>query len=118
MPHTTTSPNVLDGLYALGERLCLALEVGDVETVALLMQERGALVERLQDFAHPAEVDPDWQRHASALQQQHHAIVDAATAQKKQFEEALEALGHVKRARARYNERPARAPILNKNLRG
>ena len=118
MPHTATSPTLLDGLYALGERLCLALEAGDVETFACLMQERGALVERLQSFAHPADVDPDWQQHASALQQQHHAIVKAATARKEQFEEALEALGHVKRARARYHKRPARASILNKNLCG
>ena len=113
---TTTSSTVLDGLYGLGERLCLALEAGDIDAVVQLVEERGALVEQLQRFAHPTEADPAWQAQAAALQAQHEAIVEAAAAHEQRLEAALEALGHVKHARARYHERPSRAPILNKNL--
>jgi len=116
MPTTTTSSTVLDGLFSLGERLCLALEAGDVDAVARLIEERGVLVEQLHRFAHPADADPDWQELAAAFGQQHHAIVEAAAAHEQRLEAALEALGHVKHARARYNERPSRAPILNKHL--
>ena len=116
MQTTTTSPTVLDALYGLGERLCLALEAGDIDAVVRLVEERGVLVEDLQRFAHPAEADPDWRKHAAAFEQQQRAIVEAAAAHEQRLEAALEALGHVKRARARYTERPTRTPILNKNL--
>ena len=116
MQQTTTSSTVLDGLYDLGERLCLALEAGDLDAVVRLVEERGVLVEQLQRFAHPSEAAPDWQARAVALKQQHQAIVEAAAAHEQRLAAALEALGHVKHARARYHERPSRAPILNKNL--
>ena len=116
MPTTTTSSTVLDGLFSLGERLCLALEAGDVDTAARLVEQRGVLVEELQRFGHPSEADPDWQAQAVAFQQQQQAIAEAAAAHEQRLEAALEALEHVKRARARYGARPGRAPILNKNL--
>lgn len=116
MHPTTTSSTVLDALFSLGERLCLALEAGDVDTVVRLVEERGVLVEDLQRFAHPAEIDPDWRQYAAAFKQQQRAIVEAAAAHEQRLAAALEALGHVKHARARYGERSTRAPILNKNL--
>lgn len=74
-----SSPSLLAKIYDLGERLCEALERDRIESAAALAQERDLLVERLEAFDHPSEVDPAWKQWRSKLAAQHAALTSALT---------------------------------------
>lgn len=112
-PETTPPSDLLDRLLGLGQRLCHALEAGDVAAVERLVDERGTLLEGLKHSALPTEAE---RPKAEALRAQHRAIEAAAAAHQQRIQAALEALGQVRQARARYARQPNRPPILNKNL--
>ena len=109
---------LLDGIYALGERLRAALEEGDVDAVVDLVDQRGVLVERLRALEPPAWGAGEGNERAALLRQQHEAIVTAATAQEQRLVAAQGVLRQVQQARVQYGGRLALPRFLNKNLCG
>jgi 2-oxoglutarate dehydrogenase complex dehydrogenase (E1) component-like enzyme len=64
----------------LGEHLRAALETERFESAAALVQERDLLVQRLEAFHHPSEVDTSWKQWRDRLAAQHEALADAFAA--------------------------------------
>jgi hypothetical protein len=118
MPERTTTPNLLEAVYAVGQQMCSALHADDLETFFGLVQERGTLLEKLHRYAHPAEIDPNWERTAAALAQQQTLLNEALADQEQRMSEALHALERFKDARTVYAQRPARGVVLNPVLQG
>ena len=87
------SPSLFARIYRLGEQLRAALEAERFESAAALVQERDLLVQRLEAFHHPSEVDASWTQWRNQLAAQHEALIDAfathnerATDQRRQVE--------------------------------
>lgn len=72
-----SSPRLLQKIYDLGEELCAAIEQERLESAAALVQERDLLVQRLEAFNHPSEVDPAWKQWRSKFSAQHEALTNA-----------------------------------------
>ena len=111
-------PSLLHTIYALGDRMCAALESNDLDAFFGLLEERTVLIDQLATFDHPSEVDSNWADLAPALNQQQHRINRALGAQEQQVSEAIGAHYRFRNARQRYHERPAHSRFLNKNLHG
>lgn len=118
MAHNATQPNLLEGIYALGEQLRSALDKDDMDTFFHLVQERGALVERLKTVETTSFTSEELQRGSVSLRDQDAKILATVAVQEKRFASALEKLGRVKHAREHYNQRRAPSRILRRNVRG
>jgi hypothetical protein len=77
---TPSSPRLFERIYRLGERLLAALEAERYESATALVQERDLLVQRLEAFHHPSEVDSSWTQWRNRFAAQHEALTEAFTA--------------------------------------
>lgn len=96
----STSPNLLARIYHLGERLRAALDAERLEAASALVQERDLLVQRLEAFNHPSEVDPSWQQWRDRLAAQHEALTEALAVLMRQTTDTrqhVETLSHAQR---------------------
>ena len=109
---------LLDGIYALGERLRVVLDTGDLDAVVDLLSQRGVLVDRLGALEPLAWGDGDGNERATLLEQQHAAIVAAATVQERRLVAAQSVLKQVRQAQTQYGGRRALPQFLNKDLCG
>ena len=109
-----TPDELLDTIYALGERLADALATGDAEAFDALTRERGHYVERLRT-CDTAGVDP---ARAEAFARQHEQLVVCATERQERLGAALGMVSRLRHAADRYATRRARPTILSKQLRG
>ena len=110
--------SLLEGIYALGEHLCEALESGAVDTVVALIDQRGALVERLTALEAAPWGAEHGKEHAVLFKQQHSAILAAAAAQEQRLVAAQGLLKQKQEAQTRYGDRSARRRFLHKDLCG
>lgn len=78
MPPSST--DLLAAIHDLGERLCAALRQNRLESAAALVQERDLLIQRLEAFNHPSEIDVAWKQWRSKFTAQHEALTRALTA--------------------------------------
>lgn len=76
-PPDISSLRLFERIYQLGERLVDALEAERFESAAALVQERDLLVERLEAFQHPSDVDPSWHQWRDRFAAQHEALTAA-----------------------------------------
>lgn len=76
----STPSRLLARIYDLGEQLCEALERHRLESALALIQERDLLIQRLEDFNHPSEVDPAWKQWRVKFATQHEALTRAFAA--------------------------------------
>ena len=118
MTNHASHRTLLDGIYALGEQLRAALENGAVDTFVDLMNQRGALVERLSALAPPTWVAGERDEQAARLKRQHDTILAAATVQEQHLVEAQGVLKQIQQAKTQYSRRSAPARFLNKDLCG
>ena len=118
MTNHASHRTLLDGIYALGEQVRAALENGAVDTLVDLMNQRGALVERLSTLASPTWVAGEKDEQAALLKRQHDTIIAEATAQEQCLVDAQGVLKQIQQAKAQYSRRSAPARFLNKNLCG
>lgn len=109
-----TANELLDTIFALGERLADALASGDADAFDALTRERGAYVERLRACA-PGAVDA---ARAEAFARQHETLVVRATERQERLGAALGMVEKLRHAADRYATRRARPGILNKQLCG
>ena len=118
MTNHASHRTLLDGIYALGERLRAALENGAVDILVDLVNQRGALVERLSALAPPTWVAGERNEQAALLKRQHATIIAEATAQEQCLVAAQGVLKQIQQAKAQYSRRSAPARFLNKDLCG
>ena len=118
MTNHASHRTLLDGIYALGERMRAALENGAVDTLVDLVNQRGALVEHLSALAPPTWVAGERNEQAALLKRQHATIIAEATAQEKRLVAAQGVLKQIQQAKAQYSRRSAPARFLNKDLCG
>ena len=115
MNEETTSSNPLTALLDTGARIHEALLQGDIDAFAVLVQERGELVDKLRAYDHPADVDPRWRATAAALAEQYQAILQAATTQEQRLGAAAQTTQRFKQAHRSYTApsepRPSRARL-------
>ena len=93
-------PSPFARIYRLGERLLAALQAERLETAEALVQERDLLVQRLEAFQHPSEVDASWKQWRTRLAAQHEALVSAFAAHTEQATDQrrrVETLSHAHR---------------------
>lgn len=79
-----SAPSLFARIYRLGQRLTAALQAERFESATALLQERDLLVERLEAFDQPSEVDPSWNQWRHRLAAQHETLVEALTALSRQ----------------------------------
>lgn len=101
----------------MGEKLSSALAEGDLDSYFDLLDERGTLLEGLNEYQHPSEIDPDWLEISEALQEQHYVLTIAVAERERQMQEALTELERFKGAARTYQRSEPRAQILNSDLR-
>ncbi len=118
MTNHASHRTLLDGIYALGEQLRAALENGAVDILVDLVNQRGALVERLGALAPPSWVDGEKDEQAALLKRQHATIIAEATAQEQRLVDAQGVLKKIQQAKTQYSRRSAPARVLNKDLCG
>ena len=118
MTNHASHSTLLDGIYALGERVRAALENGPVDTLVDLVNQRGALVERLSALAPPTWVVGEKDEQAARLKRQHATIIAAATEQEQRLVDAQGVLKQIQQAKTQYSRRSAPARFLNKDLCG
>jgi hypothetical protein len=75
-----SSPRLFERIYRLGERLVAALRAERYESATALVQERDLLVQRLEAFQHPSEVDSSWTQWRDRFAAQHEALTEAFAA--------------------------------------
>lgn len=113
------APNLLRAVHALGEQMCAALRDDDLDAFFGFVEQRTALLEQLQAYTHPSEVDPEWETTATALAAQHDVLTAALAGQERRMSEALRALERFKDARHRYGAQPNPRPgILGRHFHG
>lgn len=108
--------DVLESLFAVGERMQEALEAQDLELFFSLAEERGTVLDELKAYVRPAEAGPEWERLASALAEQQRALLAAAVAQEQRLGETLVELERFKSARQHYQQPAREGTILNGDL--
>ena len=118
MTNHASHSTLLDGIYALGERVRAALENGTVDTLVDLVNQRGALVERLSALTPPTWVAGQENEQAALLKRQHATIIAEATAQEQRLVAAQAVLRQIQQAQTQYSRRSAPARFLNKDLCG
>lgn len=79
-PSPDDRPNLFARIYRLGERLLAALDAERFESAAALVQERDLLVQRLEAFHHPSEIDSSWTQWRARFAAQHEALTEAFAA--------------------------------------
>lgn len=109
--------SLLRDLFLMGERLASALVDGDLDSYFDLLDERGTLLDGLNAYQHPSDIDPDWQEISEALQEQHHVLTIAVAEREREMQEALAELERFKGAARTYQRSEPRAQILNSDLR-
>lgn len=110
--------HLLDELTALNERLCQALQGGDVAAFAAGLVDREGLITALAAYGHPAHLTPDWMAYRITLAAQHQRLEAALARQQARLQEASGTFSRYHRARRSYRATPQAARILNKNLQG
>lgn len=75
-----STSSLLAAIYDLGEQLRDAIEQRRIESAVALVQERDLLVQRLEAFDHPSEVDSEWKQWRSRFAAQHEALTHALAA--------------------------------------
>ena len=118
MTNHASHRTLLDGIYALGEQVRAALDNGAVDTLVDLVNERGALVERLSALERPTWVAGEKDEQAALLERQHDTIIAEVSAHEERLVDAQGVLKQVQQAKAQYSRRSAPARFLNKNLCG
>ncbi len=118
MTNHASHRTVLDGIYALGEQVRAALDNGAVDTLVDLMDERGALVERLGALERPTWVAGEKDEQAARLKRQHDTIIAEVTVQEQHLVDAQGVLKQIQQAKTQYSKRSAPARFLNKDLCG
>ncbi len=109
--------SLLRRIYLLGHDMVSVLHKGDLELYFEMLEKRGTLLEELDLYKHPSEIDPDWQEIATALQEQHQVLTAALAEQEGRMQEELAGMHRYKGASRSYNQTAARPQILNENLR-
>ena len=119
MTDFVNTDTVLERIYAVGEQLRTVLEGRDVEAFVQLVEERGALVERLHGLERPtAPVPTAWRERAALLKKQYTDVMAEASVQQQQLADAQGVLNQVRQAKARYSNHRTPPRFLNKNLSG
>ena len=118
MTNHASHRTLLDGIYALGEQLHAALENGAVDIFVDLMNQRGALVERLSVLEPPTWVAGEKDEQAARLKRQHDTIIAEVTVQEQHLVDAQGVLKQIQQAKTQYSRRSAPARFLNKDLCG
>jgi len=98
----SSSASLLAKIYDLGNQLLEALKQNRLESAAALAEERDLLVERLEAFNHPSEVDPAWKQWRSKFAAQHEALTEALTALNNQTTDARRQFEILSQARKQY----------------
>lgn len=109
--------SLLRKIYRLGQSMAAVLDTGDLEHYFQLLDERGTLLDQLDGYRHPSDIDPDWQDIALALQEQHQVLTAAIAEQERRMQEELAGMQRYKGASRSYHRQEARPQILNDNLR-
>jgi hypothetical protein len=117
MQHQTLT-DLVNRLSILGEKMCVALEEGDLEGFAACLQIRAGLLVLLDD---PAMKDayrqnPGIAGEASLLFEQDRFIDAALQRYESSLSRQLQDLQRFGKARARYDETPAHAGLLQSGL--
>lgn len=113
----TPSNDLFDAVYEIGQRMCAALDAGELELFFELVHERGTLLESIQNSVQPAEIDPEQRRRmGAALAEQQQQLVTAAAAQHRRLGEALVEIERFKSARQQYRQQPRGGRILSEHL--
>jgi len=90
----------------------------DLDSFFLLMEERTELFQQLTALGQPKDGLDEWRQMGDALKKQQQRIADQLAVQDQRLSAAMGDLVRYRKAHNRYNPRPARRTILNKNLRG
>jgi hypothetical protein len=101
---TPTSPSLLARIYDLGEQLRAALAAERLESAAALVQERDLLVQRLEAFNHPSEVDPSWQHWRDRLADQHKTLTKALATRMRDTTDTRQRVETLSHARREYGD--------------
>ena len=118
MTSPPTHPTLLHEIYDIGEHLLTALAGEDLEAVFTLMPERGALIERLNAYSHPADITPEWESIATRLAAQHRTLSRALSEQEHRLSHTLGNIGRYKDARHSYGAPAPSGGLLSHNLKG
>lgn len=109
--------SLLRKIYLLGQEMASVLQNGDLEHYFELLDERGTLLEELNGYQHPSEIDPNWQEIAAALKEQHEILTAALADQERKMQEELAGMQRYKGASRSYHRPEERSQILDENLR-
>lgn len=109
--------NLLHDLYELGEAMRIALDDEDLDTYVETLEQRGTLLDTIQQYGHPSEIAPDWRETARALAAQHEALMAAVTRQQERMQDSLARLTQLRGAQQSYIGTERRGRILNDDLR-
>lgn len=109
--------HLIQDLLSIGDQMKTCLENGDLDTFYDLVSERGTLLETLQSYRHPSEIDENWEERATVLSDQNAELMEAAETQRGRMKDAVTRLEQVKEAQRSYLRPGGRPNILNQNLR-
>lgn len=109
--------SLLQSIHDVGEELSSALEKADLKHFLVLLEKRGTLLERMIEYEHPSEVDPDWRSLAPALITQHERLTAALDTEERRMQDMLAELERFKGASRSYQRTTPGSQILNKDLR-
>jgi hypothetical protein len=114
------SPDLLDRLLALGDRIIAAAGNDEWARLSALVDERARVVERLAQADAPGD-DASTTEHAqtmTALADQHDRMMRVLAARRDAVQEELAKIEKLKHAQDSYESPPARRQVLHADLQG
>ena len=118
MDMTKLPGHLLEEIYALGERMCAALESEDVDAFCAMVTERGALLDQLNGCPNSVELSGEWDRVAAQLRDQHGALTAAISRQETRLQKTLGSVNRFKDAQRSYAGAEPRGGILHNHVQG
>lgn len=103
---------LLQTIHALGESLCDALDVGDLDEVARLTAERQAALDELATAPRPATLPPPWVELGDTLVAQNRRLAALSAEHERELSTALGRASQRRRAHASYEAAPPRSARL------
>jgi len=116
-----STPDLLDRLLVLGNRIITAAENDDWTRLSALVDERARVVERLsQADAHrnPAPTSSEHAPTTNALADQHDRMIRVLTARRDAVQEELAKIEKLKHAQDSYESPAVRRQVLHADLQG
>ena len=109
---------LLHQIFDVGEKMRSALESDQIDEYLELLAQRGTLLDSLQGYKHPSQIEPEWQPICEAIAGQHELLTAALADCESRLQDELLKLGKTKGARRSYNPPQESRKILNEDLRG